>query len=254
MKMTATFLSVAAGLAVLTSAPVRADDKPVTIAATYKAADKESYKVELHVTIPQGEVNLTTTSTATVKEIKPNGDVVSELTTDKTVISINGSEMDGPAQPPVTSTHDKLGKLVDMKTDIPDGAFFTPEVARYIVIVNGLILPEKPVVTNDKWETEMDNPMVKGKKITIKDTYLGTDKVDSVDLWKVQQTISTVTDDAGAKSTSDITYWLDPTNGHIVKAEGKVTGIPTTQGMSVDWTTKRTPAKPDKPAEPAKAQ
>ena len=40
------------------------------------------------------------------------------------------------------------------------------------------ILPEKEVKSGDSWQTEFDNPAAKGKKVTVKTSYLGTEKVD----------------------------------------------------------------------------
>src|SRR5207248_1555 len=78
-----------------------------------------------------------------------------------------------------------MGKLVDFKME--EGGILAPEIARLLATLRTPILPEKEVKAGDTWQTEFDNPAVKGKKFTVKTTFVGTDKVEGMDVWKIQQ-------------------------------------------------------------------
>src|SRR2546423_15466371 len=73
MKPNRIALSVLGGLMVVTSLPVRADDKPVTLARTYKKGEVVRRKAEAAIVAGGMDVTATTRAKGTVKEIKENG-------------------------------------------------------------------------------------------------------------------------------------------------------------------------------------
>ncbi len=218
-----------AALAVLAPA-VRADDAPVSISRTPKAGEVHRFKGTINANVAGNDAVLTQTVRETTKDVKPNGDVVVEHVIEGTHLTVAGMDQDMPAVPPVLLTSDKYGKLV--KYNAPEGAagVMTPEVQQLLAALSAPIYPEKPVATNGSWESDLDNPAVKGKKYTIKSTYLGTDKVDGKDLWKLKQTSTAETDADGNKLTYDATYWLDPATGQEVKSEAQIKNLPTNYG------------------------
>lgn len=213
-------------LALLAAMPVRADDKPVTLSRTFKKGDVSRIKIETAIDGDGSGVSLKLTSKATVKEVKDNGQIVIETQDEAGVLTLNGSDMDIPAGPLTTLTFDKTGKLIDFKSE--EGGVITPETLRQLEIMRMPILAGKEVKAGDNWQSEFDNPAVKGKKFTVKTTFAGTDKVDGADLWKLRQEGAPETDASGAKMGFDATYWLDPATGQIVKAEVKIKDQPTT--------------------------
>jgi hypothetical protein len=96
------------------------------------------------------------------------------------------------------------------------------------------LLPDKAVKSGDTWENQIDNPAVKGKKITIKGTFLGIEKKDGADTWKVKQTVEAETAADGTKLTVEETVFLDPTDGHELKTTEEAKGIPTVYG-TLNW-------------------
>jgi hypothetical protein len=91
---------------------------------------------------------------------------------------------------------------------------------------NEPIFSEKPVKKDDTWQVDLENPVVKGKKVTVKATYLGTDKVDGKDLWKIKQSMEADTNSEAKKVSGEFTAWLDPEKGSTVKVEGSMKDLP----------------------------
>jgi hypothetical protein len=220
-----------------------ADDAEVKLARTYKEKDPVSYKQVSKVNANGTDVVRTTVVKDTVKEIKPTGEVVLTSETLSDQIDIGGSLMDLPANT-LTITYDKAGKLTDF-TGLKDGGAIDPNIIRLIAVAHNILLPEKAVKKDDKWETEVDDPAVKGKKMTLKETFLGTEKRDGKDLWKIKQTVEAPADDSGTKFTSELTALLDPANGRLIHSEGSVQGVPTSMYGVLGWTEESNLQKPD---------
>jgi hypothetical protein len=228
-------------LALLAAVPLRADDKPVTLSRAFKKGDVIRMKIETLIDGNAGGAQVKLTSKSMVKEVKENGQVVVELQDEAGKLTLNGSDMDIPAGPITTLTYDKAGKLIDFKSE--DGGVITPVTARQLEIMRMPILVEREVKAGDSWESEFDNPALKGKKFNVKTTFLGLDKLDGVDLWKVQQKGAPEIDSIGAKMGFEATYWLDPASGQTVRADVKITDEPTTQYGTHSLTTKVTRIK-----------
>ena len=69
--------------------------------------------------------------------------------------------------------------------------------------------------------------------------------MDGKDYWKIKQTFEADTDDKGAKTSSEMTSWLDPADGSTLKMEGTVKEIPSMFG-NISWTMKMEKLKAEK--------
>ena len=242
-----TAIRVLSAAMLLTAAiAANADEKTVTLARTYKVGDKVSHKVTVTVSVNGMDVVVTRTAKSAVKEVKPTGEVVIIQTDDGSTLNIGGQEQQQPAGPPVTEIRNKNGKLTEVKVEEAAGGFMTPEIQQLVAKASDVHLTDKPVKAGDTWTSEFDNPAVKGKKFTAKSTYVGVEKVDGQDLWKVKQTVEADSDADGKKLTIDLTAWLDPAKGQTIKMEGIAKDIPTNFG-SLTWVMKQAIVK-----EPAK--
>jgi hypothetical protein len=230
-------------LALLAPTLGRADDNPVTLSRTFKKGDISRVKIETAIDANGTDVLVKLTSRSTVKELKDNGQFEVETQDEAGKLTLNGSDRDIPAGAVTALTYDKTGKLVDFKAE--NGGILTPEILRQLEIMRMPILPEKAVKAGDSWQSEFDNPAVKGKKFTVKTTFAGMDKVDGTDLWKVKQGGSPETDADGAKMGYDATYWLDPATGQIVKSEVTIKDEPTIMYGKHTLTTKTSRIKSD---------
>ncbi|HLK55963.1 MAG TPA: hypothetical protein VKU00_05350 [Chthonomonadaceae bacterium] len=241
-------LSACFAFGLLAAQTVRADDSPVLLQHTVKTKDLARYKIVIKAEVPAvGSATLTIIRKDEVKEVKDNGDTSTLVTPEKMTLNLAGDESDRDTPPPFTLVRTKVGKLLDYKPEKEDESILTTPMWKLFNALSEPLLAAKEVKPNDTWETEFDNPLVDGKKFTLKSVYLGTEKVDGVDLWKIKQTATPVVDKDGGKMPFEQTSWLDPASGQIVKAEATYTDIPTnTQFGKVGMSIKVTPVKDEK--------
>jgi hypothetical protein len=219
------------------------DDKPVTLAMSAKVGDTVRYKS--HIEIGNGaEVTVERSRKHTIKEIKDSGDVVTLILDEGGKVNLNGSDMDIPAGAPVTVTQDKANKILAYKSDKEENPYFDTSTLHLLVIVDNIVFPDKPVKPGDTWKTEIDNPAVKGKKVTLKTTFVGSDKAGGVAAWKIKQTLEAATDDNGNTMTAEMTAMLDAANGQMIEAEQSLKSVPARMGP-VDWKAKIQRLKPE---------
>ncbi len=211
----------------------------ITLARTFKKGEVVKAKVEVKASLAGQEVLVTSDSTETVKDVLPNGNVILESKDENTKITLGGMEMEQPAPPPATTTRTKYGKLIDYKRAQEAEGIVSPDVQKVMMSISEVIFPEKAVKNGDSWSTELENAVIKEQKLTVKTTFLGTEKVGDTTYWKVQQLGEGIVDGNGLKMKSDITYWLDPKDGSTFKQEGKLSDIPTQFGP-ISWTIKFT--------------
>ena len=205
------------------------DEKPVNLLVTPKAGRVTRTQSVIKTSVMGMDLLITQTQKDTIKEVKDNGDFVTEIADEGSVVNIGGQEQNQPAVAPRTITRDKFGKVKEVKADDASG-FMAPEVSKIMTALSTSILTDKAVKTKDTWQTDLENPAVKEKKITVKDTYLGLDKIDGKDYWKIKQTAEAIVDADGNKLSYDITEWINPADGNTVKIEGTIKDVPTQVG------------------------
>lgn len=227
-----------------------ADTQPVMLTTTSKAKDAYQYSTTITLNFNGTDVTLVQNIKHTVKEVKENGDITMVSTDLGGKMSIGGNDMDIPVGGPVTITMTKLRKLTSFKPEKEDNPYLSTSTQFLLAMISNIVFPDKAVKAGDSWDTELDNPQVKGKKVAIKTTFVGPAKVGDVQAWKVKQTLEADTEIAGAKLKAEYTALLDPTNGQVIEGDEKVTGVPGNMG-SIDWTGK---VKRVKPAEKAEAK
>ena len=103
-----------------------------------------------------------------------------------------------PASPAFTITYNKFGKILEFPP-IGEGGVLSPETTKIMGALAALVMTNKPVKRNDTWQPDVVNPVVKGEKIPIKDTYLGSEKIEGKDYWKIKQTSEAVAETDGNK-------------------------------------------------------
>lgn len=215
-----------------------AQDKSINLAYNYKAKDSYRSKVTVNTTVNGMDVAVNATAKTEIKEIKTNGDIIIITTNEGGKLSIGGQEQDQPATPPVTITRSKLGKLLEYKAEDAAMGVLAPEVQKLMAMLGEQMFTDKDVKKGDTWTTEIENPAVKEKKVTVKGTFLGTETVDGVDLWKVKQEADAAVDKDGNKMSINTTNWINPANGQVVKSDGTVKDLPTQFGP-MTWTMKQ---------------
>ena len=224
------------GIAVaLAQNPVSAQEAPVKVGYTHKKGDVVKLRMTINASVGGMDIVVKITNKDEVTEVKDNGNVVTVQTPEATIVNIGGMDMEQPGGAKVTATRDKYGKLVELKAPEEAGAFMSPEVQKFQASITDILMPEKPVKAGDSWTTELDNPMVKGKKFSVKTTFVGIEKLEGKEYWKVKQTATADSDAAGAKTTVEFTAMLEPATGTIFSAEGTVKDLPTLQAGAISW-------------------
>jgi hypothetical protein len=231
---------------VVQARPQTQDQPTVTIARPRKAGDVVRMKVNATADVAGTEVTLERTVKTEVKEIKKTGEVVIVSSDLGGKVNAGGQEMEIPPTGPVTTTFDKLGRPVKYERSASDMSIMAPEVEQLIAVMQDYVLPDKPVKAGDAWENELPNPLFKDKKVQVKTTFVGMDKLEEAEVWKLKQTMAVVVDADGSKMSAELVFLVDPATGTPRTAEGAIKGVPTQYGP-VDLRIKATLLKPEAP-------
>ena len=237
MRRRAFGLWIVAACAIVTvgAQAVRADDAtPVSLVMSLKAGDFVRYKTTLKISVQGSDITVEQTRKHVVKEVKENKDIVLAVEEEGGKVDVGGNGMDIPAGTPTAVTVDKANKVLTFKPEKEDNPYLSTAAQHLIALIDRIILPDKPVKPGDSWTTEVDNPQVKGKKVTIKTTFVGDEKAAGAPALKFKQTLEADTDTADAKLKAETTALLDPVTGQLIEAEQTAKGIPGMMG-AVDW-------------------
>ncbi len=234
MKSHLMILGVASAAISMSVNIVKADDALVSVARVVKVGDVSRYKTTINTSVTGMDIIASTTSKSTVKEINKDGNIVTEEVSEGGTVSIGGNEQERPASPPMKQIRTPLGKLIEYKPNEAAQAIMTLEVQKLIAMIHEPFFATKKVKAAESWETELENPVMAGKKFKVKTTFTGNDKLDGVDVFKVVQNTSVDVDKEGGKLVQEITYLLDPATGETLKADGTTKGLPTNFGP-MDW-------------------
>ena len=215
-------------------AVVKTDGKPIVLARTYKVGDVKTYKSTIKTQVMGADVTVMGGSKITIKEVKADGNVTTEHVPLESTVEFNGSSMPQPAGKPITTTADKFGKMAGYVAQEEAQSLMAPEVQKLLASISDIITTSKEVKASDSWETELENPTLKGKTFKLKTTYLGTEKVQDVEYWKLEQTAEIVVDDAGAKMNTKFIEWLNPVDGSMFKVKATIKGLPTSMFGPID--------------------
>ena len=255
-------VSLVAGLAAallsvgLSPISARADDAPVTLKYVTKVGDSSHQQIEIKAMVSGVDAVVKQTQKRLVKEVKDSGETTTVITDEGGTLNLAGTDQHQDPVAEITVKRDKFGKLLDWKPAADIGGNLPPELLRTTEELYTIVLPDKAVKEKDTWKSEVDNPMLKAKKISVENTYLGLVKVGDVSLWKIKQTASVPTDDMGGVSMFDGTFWLDPATGKTVKIEGSMKDVPSQFGK-LSFTvlvTEIKDAKPTTTTQPADAK
>jgi hypothetical protein len=224
----------------LTTAPrparadAAADDaKDSAVSVTLKLAPKEGevhrYRSVARVSSPAlggADVEETTVARETVTKVAADGAATAETVIESRKATYNGMDAPGPdiaTLPRVTATTDKAGNIVNYKLTgiLPPGSSELQEALAYASSLN---LPDRPLHPGDTWTAEVDNRLVKDKKVKSEFTYLGTEKVGEIEANKIKQVYAMDTPEGTLKT--DFTLYLDPATGNKLKAVGTITDFP----------------------------
>ncbi len=199
---------------------------PVKLAYQYQKGASSHYHVSLDVSTGQGGATVSQHYISTISAVDPTGGYSQLLHWTKVVAILGGSPTPLPIPPDVQLKFDNLGKLLTVKTSQPDPTM-SPGVAELLIMADRIILPPNPVAVNGTWTTQVEDPQVKGAKVTFTGTYLGLQTRDGKSYWKVKQLMKAPVAADGTSMTATGTALLDPATGALVHETGTVENLPT---------------------------
>jgi len=210
------------------------------LARTPKKGDMVTYRFEVKGDVAEVPFSVTGRTKREVTEVKDSGDFVTTETNEETKVVVMGMELPSPPVLPLAITRARGNRLLDYKTE-QQADFIALEVQRLLSALGEPLMPGKDVSGGDTWETEIENPVVAAKKVKVKTRFAGTEKLGEAEVWKVTQ--SAAADLTEGQLSFDATYWLDPSNGQILKQEAMVKNVPSQFGAS-SWTEIQERVKP----------
>jgi hypothetical protein len=194
----------------------------------FKKGDVLKYRTVTNITGPlpndQGDfhVDVTTLLSQEVKSLSEKGEATVVTTIQKNEATINGQKLpDDPAQYPIiTEVFSKNGLV--LKHEVENAQPGLEKFDDLTAMLSNMPTPDKPVKIGDSWKTELENRLVKGKKVTLTSTLVGKEKVGDADTFKVKvETEIPMMEDAGEKDTIKVagTYNIDAAAGRFLRAD-----------------------------------
>ena len=219
-------------LATEPAAATKTETMPITLAIPFASGRVYRYKSTVAITGGSIQVQAELTRRETTTEVKANGEIRAELVEEGGKAIINGMENPLPAGKPVRLLLDRYSRLLLFTPTEEGGDFISPPIRHIMALADRIAFPRLPVKPGDTWETEVRNPTGRSRRILIKTTYLGTERVGASELWKMRQTFEVPTED-GSLGAETIGF-VDPATGDIVQADQTLTKVPTAAGV-VTW-------------------
>jgi hypothetical protein len=188
-----------------------------TFKSTPKEGDVLKYKQAAKLDLNGMEIDFSATSTRKIVKVDAAGTFT--VKEDLADMKVNGQEPPEGAGPSgSTMTFTNKGELVKLEGDhVDDSAYRTSNLELFV-------LPDKPVNPNDTWSYEFKENKTTGAvagKATY--TFIGDDKVGTVDVVKVKYLVKE-TGDSGASSEGFI--WIRKADGAMVKLTSKWVNVP----------------------------
>jgi hypothetical protein len=154
-----------------------------------------------------------------VTGVEPNGDISLVSSIEAAETKVNGAQ-DISDQIKLSQkdfiTLNRNGVVVKHRVeDSPSGI---NNYDRMAPLLASTPVPPKPVRIGDTWKTEMDNPLVPGKQVTLTSTLMGKEKIGKVELLLIKiEALVPPRESAEEKELVKIehTYTIDPRPGSV---------------------------------------
>lgn len=212
MKRTVVAMSVLVGLSV---AAAGAALDGITLKRSGPIGQKAEYKLEAHLNFAGQDVDIAANSVDTLSALKPDGTSTTDVL--QSDLTVNGQPYTIPSEP-TTLVQNADGSIVSF-SGVPDASGGT---RRQEVLV--FYYPKNPVNIGDSWSYDFTPDSKIGPPYKVQLKYTGDETIGKHDAAKVEGTIAETggTDAASAKTT----FWIDKTDGTLVKEVAEVKNIP----------------------------
>ncbi len=229
------------GMGVVLALPVCAQT-PQMLSYTPQKGSTVYYQGNLVINTGKSELTISQGYHVTVSAVHKDGSFDETLTYDKYNMKTDQGSQPLPTPPPLNLSYDSTGQMED-KTVIPTDPSMDAGIAKILMITTRPILSSKPVSPGDKWTTTIDDPEVKGQKITVEDTFVKQSTHAGQPVWKVKQKVSAPVSADGTVFSSKNTFVMDAKTGGLIMDTGHISNLVTLYGnLSADITLIRIPA------------
>jgi len=212
-SISALILSLVAAATMSMAAPTRQDS--VTISSARKVGAAVKHKA--NITMSLGGLDATIGMTIATKVTKAD-ESKSELTTEYSDVTAEvGGTDPGIVAAEMVRTYDATKRLIDAKGGIQGGDTYRLAVVMEFFEYGAAHEKGKEVSFEIKENKEAD-----AKKLTVKQTYLGVEKVGDVEGHKFMQKVA---EEGETGLTSEVTFILQA-DGTILSIDGKFTNMP----------------------------
>jgi hypothetical protein len=198
-------LAVVAAFPALTAPSVDAVDlvwKP-------KTDQKTEYVITMDATAPDHTLKASVEMVMKIQKVNADGSYEYETTYSKNKVVADGTEHESPAPKPRVVKHDARGKRIRAAGE--------PEEPKTLMTMADFESPEKPVNVGDTWSRNLDADANTGRPaFKITSTFVGPEKFQGVDTWKVKVTAVQKGD---SPQTVEAVYYLATEDGAMVRAE-----------------------------------
>jgi hypothetical protein len=217
---------LAAGV-VTTATFAQAGSEKVLLKRAFKVGAMRQNKLEASISPESGtgfDVKINVTSEDKCAKVNKDGNGEFESKQTALTITVNGNEMPGPASEGVEkSIVSPRNVTLSVESSAPDADFgkrLGQALAPYF--------PEKEVSVGETWKHEFKPDKDKGLRGgSAVDKLLSVETVDGVKTAKISHTYEEKPlsgDEGTIKVTA--TFWIDVSNGEVIKLDGSATGIP----------------------------
>lgn len=194
----------------------------------------------------------------TVTDITTAGDIVLSTISESVEASVNGKPAPSgkPDNTPFISVLSRSGVLLKRKSK-PNP--LTEQYETLQTVARSYPAPKKPVKVGESWETELDNPLLPGKKVTLISILTGVEKIKGADCLAIDVQASVPTPgENGEKEDIKVTgtYYLDLKAINVVSGKSALLHVPVklkdeTVYFDIDGELQSTPIVAETPPQPA---
>ncbi len=185
-----------------------------------------------------GPMEVDKKSRISITTVTPSGTATHTEVTEDSTVTVGGETTNVPGGESSTQTVDRLGRVQNPPGE--ENQLWDAETDKLICVVSDPILPGKPVAVGETWIGTARNPATDNAQLSLKGKFLGMENVLGVSAWKINQSgaVNTEPDNSGDnKMVVNLTFWVHPTTGHVLKMEGTLTSVPGNLGI-MNWTIK----------------
>lgn len=195
-----------------------------------KVGDVQRFRTYVRITARQadnsGDIVITTRSESRhdIKAVAEDGTITYEQIDEKAEAILNGAPLPPPTMPPkpITITLAKNGVM--LKRVNPSADPFDRS-QKSLPALMAMPAPAQPVAMGGSWKTDIPNPLMKGKTITITSTLAAKETVLGKEALRVNVEM-TFPSAFGADENETLvvkgSYWLDVTDYSLLKMDYKV--------------------------------